>query len=59
MTGFCGLPWWWFPKGLTKQINNHTATASSLAPAATHTVKDIFFYIFKEDYPWAKLLELI
>lgn len=59
MTGFCDLPWWWFPKDPKRQNNNHAAPGASSDPDAIHTVKDIIFYIFKEDYPWAKLLELI
>ncbi len=58
MTGFYGLPWWWFPKDLIKPINDNTATDAFLFRLQP-TVKELFFYIFKEDYPWAKLLELI
>ncbi len=57
MTGFCGLPWWWFPRDPAKL--NNLRQPGLFVPVATHTDKDIFFYIFKEDYPWAKLLELI
>jgi hypothetical protein len=59
MTGFYGLPWWWSPKDPAKPNNIHMLSGISFVPAATHTVKEFFFYIFKEDYPWAKLLELI
>lgn len=48
MTGCCGLPWWWFPKDLTKLNNNHTAPEALPASAAIHTVKTIF-YIYEED----------